>query len=537
MAKAYKTVATRKKTSVSNAPEVTPQSQPLPGQVPNSAGGYSFEINDWTRLARFLVLGSEGGTYYISEKKLTKANADVVQRCLSADGKRTVDTIVEISEAGRAPKNDAALFALAVAASDANPATRAYALDNLYKVARIGTHLFQFVSYVKEFRGWGRGLRTAVGDWYNKRGSDDLEYQLIKYQRREGWSNADLLRKSHPVPRTEGHAKLFKFAVDGEYRARSGVIYGYMKAQKAKSAEEVAALVREYNLPREALPTQFLSDVVVWEALLEKMPMTALIRNLGNMSKVGLLVPMSKASKLVVERLMNSVLIEKARVHPIQVLLAAKTYESGRGFRGAGAWNAVPQVVDALDAAYYLSFGNVVSTNKRFYLGLDISGSMFGNEINGTSIDAATASAAMAMVTLRAEENYYLAGFTHQMERISGLTAKSTLSQVFSKMREMSQRMRGTDCALPMLDAAKLKIPVDVFAVYTDSETWFGDVHPTNALKMYRDKTGIPAKLVVVGMCSNGFTIADSSDAGQLDVVGFDTATPNVIAGFASGEF
>ncbi len=42
------------------------------------------------------------------------------------------------------------------------------------------------------------------------------------------------------------------------------------------------------------------------------------------------------------------------------------------------------------------------------------------------------------------------------------------------------------------------------------------------ALRDYRKKTGIAAKLVVVGMVSNGFSIADPDDGGMLDVVGFD---------------
>ena len=34
----------------------TPQSQPIPGsnQVRNSGGGYSWQVDDWTRLDRFL---------------------------------------------------------------------------------------------------------------------------------------------------------------------------------------------------------------------------------------------------------------------------------------------------------------------------------------------------------------------------------------------------------------------------------------------------------------------------------------------------
>ena len=50
-----------------------------------------------------------------------------------------------------------------------------------------------------------------------------------------------------------------------------------------------------------------------------------------------------------------------------------------------------------------------------------------------------------------------------------------------------------------------------------------------------REKTGIPAKLVVVGMIASGFTIADPTDTGMLDVVGFDTTVPAVMADFARG--
>ena len=52
----------------------TPQTERLPhrsDQTRNSAGGYVWEVDDWTRLERFLILGSEGGTYYVQERALT----------------------------------------------------------------------------------------------------------------------------------------------------------------------------------------------------------------------------------------------------------------------------------------------------------------------------------------------------------------------------------------------------------------------------------------------------------------------------------
>lgn len=146
----------------------TPQSQPIPGstQVRNSGGGYSWEVDEWTRLDRFLILGAESGTYYVTERDLVKQNHDALIRCIKADGLRVVNRIVEISGAGRAPKNDPAIFALALVVTHGDTPAKAHAFANLGKVCRIGTHLFHFAEYVNAMRGWGRGLRKAVARWY-----------------------------------------------------------------------------------------------------------------------------------------------------------------------------------------------------------------------------------------------------------------------------------------------------------------------------------------------------------------------------------
>src|SRR5437870_5650535 len=117
----------------------TPQSQPIPGsnQVHNSGGGYSWQVDDWTRLDRFLILGAEGGTYYITERDLVKQNHDAIVRCIKADGIRAVNRIVEISDAGRAPKNDPAIFALAFVVTHGDAQAKAHAFANLGKVCHL----------------------------------------------------------------------------------------------------------------------------------------------------------------------------------------------------------------------------------------------------------------------------------------------------------------------------------------------------------------------------------------------------------------
>lgn len=169
-----------------------PQCAPIPGagQVPNSAGGFVWAVDDWARLRRFLVLGSEGGSYYAAEWTLTRENAQTVERCIQEDGTRAVGEIVAVSEEGRAPKNDPALFALAMAAGLGDEQTRRAALEALPRVARTGTYLFQFATFVEQFRGWGRSLRRAVGGRYTSRPVDALAYQAVKYRQREGRSSS-----------------------------------------------------------------------------------------------------------------------------------------------------------------------------------------------------------------------------------------------------------------------------------------------------------------------------------------------------------
>ena len=524
----------------------TAQSDPIPGKqmVENQAGGHVFAVDDWMRLERFLVLGCEGNTYYATEQKMTKENASAVLRCIEGNPDRVVITIMGISQKGRAPKNDPALFALAMCASLADEDGRKAAFQALPHVARIGTHLFHFVEYCKAFRGWGRGMRNAVADWYNRMPADKLALQIIKYQQRDGWSHHDLLHLCHAQSADRQHNYCYRYAKmnelgevtcegqihpDGDARP---LLLAFDEAKAAKSVEEIIRLIKDAGLPRECIPTQWLNSVGVWEALLEKMPMTAMIRNLGKMSNVGLLAPLSNAAKLVCERLGDAERLAKARIHPIQVLAATITYEAGHGARGKLEWTPVPQVADALDAAFYKCFQNVEPTGKNILLGVDVSGSMAMGSIAGVpGLTPNIGAAAMALVTAATESNYFIHGFAGDFVEL-GITAKTKLSTAAEKAQ---LDFGPTDCAVPMLYALENKIDVDAFVVLTDSETWCGGIHPCQALQEYRQKMGRPAKLIVVGMVSNGFTIADPKDGGMLDVVGFNTATPQLMADFIRG--
>lgn len=538
-------------TSYRTRPQVggsTLQTLPIPGasQVKNSAGGFVYKIDDMQALDRFLILGTEGGTYYSSEKALTIDNAKRVKSLVESRGIDVVNRTVEISTSGRAPKADPALFTLAVAISFGNPATKRAASQALPLVARTGTHLFLFAQYASQLRGWGRVLRSAVANWYTAKNAPQLAYQVAKYQQREGWSHRDLLRLSH-AKTTSDVNDVLRYVIKGEVPAGNEFLHAVEAAKKAQTSAEIIRLIVDYDLPRECIPTQFLKDTSVWDALLQKMPMTAMIRNLATMSRVGLLVPMSDASRIIAERLRNDEILKKARVHPIQLLSAHRVYRSGgkdiyASRSQGGAFTPVNIVTDALEAAFYNSFGYVEASGKRTFLALDVSGSMtYGTVAGVPGLTPMEAEAAMAMVTVRNEYAgdsievplYRTAGFSRTLQPLS-LSPTDSLEAVQRKMQQLSYG--STNCAAPMEYALKNKMLFDTFVVYTDNETWSGTIHPSEALDKYRREVNPGARLVVVGLTATQFSIARPGDAGMLDVVGFDTAAPRLITEFSQGK-
>jgi len=518
-----------------------------PRQARNLAGGYSYTVDDFGQLARFLILGTSGGTYYIGERALTKENLQVVERLLAAGhGRAIVDKIVEISQAGRAVSNDPALFALARCGSwKDDEEVCAYALSMLPQVARTGTHLLHFVSFTRQFRHGGSRLKKAVTHWYDSKDVGELAYQVVKYQQRDGWSHRDVFRVVHPEKSGADETRniLYHWIVKGWESVGEEphpieslqLVWAYERAKQASNEDELIELILRYRLPREAVPTEALNSVRVWEALLQTMPLEAMMRNLGVMTRIELLKPLSKATETVARRLRDEQATGKARLHPIKILAGLSTYESGKGLRGRNTWEPMREIVDALNDAFYLAFTNVEPSGKRLLLALDTSGSMRGTRVNGIAgLACHTVSGAMSLVTAAAELTYHIIGVDTRVQPLT-ISPSQRLDDVVRILNATGGG--GTNLALPMEYALEKGIDVDSFVIYTDSETWAGKQHPVEALQKYRDRTGIAAKVINVQMAATRTMNNDATDPLSLEMVGFDTTGPQIISEFISGAW
>lgn len=559
----------------------TPQTLPIPGKdmIANNAGGFGFALDKWKQFERFLILGTERGSFHVGERTLTLSAAASSLECIKEDGVRAVRLIVNVSVENRAPKNDQAIFALALAASFANAEGKKAAYDAITQVCRIGTHLFTFCQAVQDMRGWSRGLRRGVGRFYTQRTAEQLDYQVVKYRQRNGWTHRDVLRLAHPkfsdaksdfvaryvVNREKSTFDRAKFLVD--MKACNGKIsdIGTQDVMKKSVAFEKLQLLLEVNkdrpddflatalamiveneLPWEAVPTELHKFSATWSALLPNMGGVALVRNLARMTAVGLLKSnLDEAVHTVCNKLRDPEFIKQSRLHPLGVLMALDVYSQGRGELGKLTWTPVQSILDALNDAVYLAFKNVTPTGKRRKECVDVSGSMDQTTISGTHITARTAAAAMALVAAATEPYTDIVGFSATghyamplgwregtptvMERLA-ISPRMRLDSVIQTMKQM--KMGRTDCSLPIEDALKSGEVVDVFVIHTDSESYAGERHVTQALAEYRKKINPNAKVVVVAYTATNITVADPDDAGMMDVVGFDASVPEIVRDF-----
>ena len=541
------------------------QREPIRGReaemAKNNAQGLTFVLTDWARLDRFLILGTEGGTYYTSERTITRANAAVVSRCIKEDGVRTVHTIVAVSHGGRAPKNDQAIFALALCVAEGDPETKRLALAELPKVCRIGTHILQFCAFLKAVKGSlsGRSVKRAISDWYGTRDSEFAyewsALQAVKYRNRHGWTHRDVLRMVRPRGKSRDPVldNLFSWITHPDkYHVSddtSVTLKAFLELQGAANETEAANLIRHNQmLTHEMVPTE-IKGPLAWQALLDRgMPMTALIRNLATLTRHDMLAPLSDNELTVRRQLLSRTNLHKARVHPMNLLVALLTYEAGTSLRGKAEWEPNRSIVDALEEAFYLAMPEPYDEiDKNVYVAVDVSGSMhWTNLMNVPNFTPAHASAALSVCYAQMFNRAFINGFastrepgtfTSSRSRISssmidlGITKRSSLKEAVSAVSNMP--MGGTDCALPMVHAREAGMKVDTFIVLTDNETWAGDLHPSVALKEYRKASGIDAKLIVCAMTATEFSIADPADPGMLDVVGFDTSVPKLMEDFA----
>jgi len=516
----------------------------LPGKdmKKNLAGGYAFKADDFVALQRWLITGSMTNAYYSNSDTMTEEAIDLLQRCINADAVRTSKEIVYASDYGI--KNSTPILAL-VFLSMGNFSAKNEFKNIFNKVVRTASHLYEFISYTKNIRGMGRVIHKAIQGWLKARDTKELEYQFLKYQQRNGWSARDILRLIKPLAKTSEEDLLYAWVVGKREKAdpinllRNGFerieAYERLKTDDLSEAE-VIEMITKFNLTQEMIPGNVVRTSDVWEALFQRMPVTATMRNLANLTNKGIFNNVSNLD--VLENRFSKENIKRARLHPLTIANGYATYIRGRGFKGSLVWQPIPRVSDILEDAIENGFDILEPTNSRIFHALDISGSMASYSGSGLQLNCRDISGIMALATIRSEKNYFVGGFSHYFVNLPKFTKKTTFNDILRNEHLGGLSFGGTNASLAYKYALENNIVVDAFVLWTDNMTWVGD-HPTEALKEYRKYINENAKAIYVTIAPpypDYITLVDPSDKKSYDIVGFSDETPKIIHKIITNE-
>ena len=559
-------------------------------EMPNHSFTHQISLEEYIR--RILILGSKNNKYSSKGAGLDNSTKTyIAEQIAGGNGQRILAVVRDIFRGDRAPKQDATFMIHAMLCKAENDLKLRQDALSFLKEYRTIAQLYAwktFHSSEGKSKGFGRAVKRNLNEWILSTSPDELAYQFTKYMQRGDWGMVHFLKCAHTTTGT-GDDRVFKekdgtpkpikhtnnkpatamdlvlrYAIDGvgkmtELASKNNLLdapsYVYLKAvDRCKNLKhlnddpnQLALLlttIQQFRLTREQVPTEALALLPVQLALLTNaeqtkvtMPMTALLRNLANMTRLGVFDSVPILS-LVVAYLKNKEVITKAHIHPVNVLTAWFTYRKGHGRLSKHTWQPQQEIIKALEEMFYLSFKNVKPTGKRICFLIDCSGSM-GSESLCEGVTNAEAAALLAMVFTRAEESsinrvnhsfYLFTSGTGGLMDVSDLIhAKASFDEVLQCVQRSD--WGSTDISKGILQAMKFHRVYDGFVVITDNDVNSG-INPAVALRKYRKALNITAKLAVVATQANDISIADPGDNGMMDFVGFDSHAPKLLQDF-----
>lgn len=522
----------------------TPISQPIAGKeaemVKNLAGGYAFKAEDRVSLRRWLLTGSESNAFYQDKNELTTRNVALLAEMVKKSPLIVEEEILYATD--HAINNHTSILALVYLSMGDISAKVAFSRI-FNKVVRTASHLYEFMEYTKGLRGFGRLIHTSVERWISSREVKNLEYQFLKYQNRYEWTGRDLLRKIKPIPRDDAESNLFGWMADKPKSLEAlPLISVYERLKKGGlTSTEVVSLINEFNLGHEMIPANIERDRDVWEALFVKMPITATLRNLANLTNKGIFANVENVK--ILESKFTKENLSKGRVHPIAIASAYKIYSAG-GLLGRTQlrWTANPIVEDILEKAIEEAFVSLDPTGKFFFHGVDVSGSMSNSGLESLCMTPLEIGSIMALATIKSEKYYDVVAFSKAPAvPFPGLRKNTSFKDIITRTHTagIPQEYVGswTDLSAGIKYATENKIKADVLVFWTDGQSWRG-THPSLAFKEYKSKVNPEAKVVYVILVpyTDRITLTDPSDSRSYDIAGFTAESPKLVQMIANGE-
>lgn len=491
----------------------------------NEAGGKAYALPPKHALAQYAVTGCLNATYYSSASMQLET---VLGLCKELTSEYIAKVAVYAREKGYMKDMPALLVAVLAARKESDLVRRIFprVIDN----AKMLRNFVQIVRSGATTRvAFIQCARREVRQWLENQSAENLLYASVGNDPSLG----DIIRMFHPRPRTPEQSDLFRYFLGKEKKEKLPDIVEHLESFRSGKTEVLPKTNFELLAGLEVMKDRH------WVDMAKNMTWTQTRIHLNMLQKRGVFKDPAMV-QMVVDRLKNPELIEKARAFPYQLLMAYVYTQSETLIA-----NRIPDAVTrALKEAMELSTKNVPTTpGVRARLCLDVSGSM-SSPVTGDR-GAATSQATclhvaslICSVYLRKNPDTVILPFAERLKSVK-LDSDDTIMTNADKL--LSLGGGGTDCHLPLEYLNKEKDKGDLVMYVSDNQSWMdrgygGATGMAGEWKKYRERNP-KAKLVCIDLQANGSVQAPDKIGDTLNIGGgFDDHCFEVINAFVNGD-
>ena len=487
----------------------------------NLAGGVAYSRSAEDALTQYAVTGSFNGTYYMTDKQelaTLKALADKV-------GSEYIAKLAVYSRKNAFRKDTpAALLCILTARKEYVLLAKVF-----YTVVDNGKMLRNYVGFVRSGQfgvtHLGNLPKRLVRGWLHHRSDEALFRDSVG----NSPSIADVIKLAHPRPadltRDSFYGYLLgKLDMAAYFKYLPDIVQRYevWKDNSSRSGVEIPEVEFRLLTGVEGL------GPAAWRAIASKAPWHATRMNLNTFHRHGVFNDPAMVD-LVAAKLVDKVAIQRSKVYPQQILMAAN--------------HVVPempvQIKRALNKAADLAMDNVPDFGGlKVGVIVDVSGSMGSGLTTGSPLSQASALAA-GMVYKNKDATLIAVDTSVHHPSYDPDGSVIGIAKVLSQYRG-----GGTDLG------AGLRYfhgkPVDVVVIFSDNESWYRDTLSyggyystrssyVEAWKQIR-KQNPNAKLICVDLTPSTTTQApDSRALGVINIGGFSDAIFDVATAWGTG--
>lgn len=501
------------------------QTQPFIPRLDNGSDNTGFRD-----LRRFLITGSDSPIMHSGPSVALFADniPPCVESCISSDG---LGVLRLLRDAGSECNQDAKLFAYAAAFSIGDELTRKEAREQFPALVITAPQLFRFLSYARGMRGWGRGLRRAVAEWYTSKQPRTLAYQLTTYPAGHGFTHRDVLRLAHVKPDSGEMSDIFSYmlgnlaALDTTVnRATPGLAY-LKAAQRLENPHitisELEQLMNGHLFAPSVLEARLPNTQDIKRYLLRKtLKVSDIIARAGELTALGVMRPGGNMETELVAALDTEAKVHSLGLAPMSLVFAYYRYVTGTNEQG-NTWTPSPAVANAIQVAFRHAVSQLTKgLPQKAVLVCAVAppGSAPGNLAGTPGLSVRSMHAILSVVTRRALN-------ASVCVKLDGTVVQPITCEPTTPFKEVLDQIApataGTGSVKALIEyAGTLKGGADCIIVASGGGENCDMTGVTDALRAYREKFNRPTRLLGLNYVPGALVPLDTDDPGQFALDG-----------------